>query len=52
MAMSDTSNARDVYAQSLVWDAHAGFELTSERDLETLAVWKGAGVDYLSVNVG
>jgi membrane dipeptidase len=52
MAMSDTFNVRDIYDQSLVWDAHAGFELSTERDLETLAVWKDAGVDYLSVNVG
>ena len=50
--MSDASSASEIYARSLVWDAHAGFELTCERDLETLAVWKDAGVDYLSVNVG
>ncbi len=36
----------------LVWDAHAGFELNTVADLETLAVWKAAGVDFLSVNVG
>ena len=41
-----------VYANSLVWDAHAGFELIDERDLETLSVWRDAGVNYLSVNVG
>ena len=50
--MTEVSKAHDVYARSLVWDAHAGFELTAERDLETLAVWKDVGVDYLSVNVG
>jgi membrane dipeptidase len=35
-----------------VWDAHAGFELKSVDDLATLAVWKDAGVNFLSVNVG
>ena len=44
--------ANSVYENALVWDAHAGFELTHERDLETLSVWRDAGVDYLSVNVG
>ncbi|MBM85323.1 MAG: membrane dipeptidase [Rhodospirillaceae bacterium] len=41
-----------VYRDSLVWDAHAGFELTCEADLETLYIWRNAGVDFLSVNVG
>ena len=36
----------------LIWDAHAGFELRSVKDLETLSVWKAAGVNFLSVNVG
>ncbi len=36
----------------LIWDAHAGFELRSLADLETVAAWKDAGVNFLSVNVG
>ena len=44
--------ANSIYENALVWDAHAGFELTHERDLETLSVWRDSGVDYLSVNVG
>jgi membrane dipeptidase len=36
----------------MIWDAHAGFELKSVDDLETLAVWKDSGVKFLSVNVG
>ena len=36
----------------LIWDAHAGFELQSIRDLETLLIWKNSGVNFLSVNVG
>ncbi len=35
-----------------IWDAHAGFEIRSEKDLETLSIWKNAGVDFLSVNIG
>ena len=46
------SRAQELYAESFVWDSHAGFELNDERDLETLSVWKEAGVDFLSVNVG
>lgn len=36
----------------LIWDAHAGFETRSANDLATLEIWKAAGVDFLSVNVG
>ena len=35
-----------------IWDSHAGFELKTVEDLETLSIWKEAGVDFLSVNVG
>ncbi|MBH67179.1 MAG: membrane dipeptidase [Rhodospirillaceae bacterium] len=45
-------SARQLYTDALVWDSHAGFELNSERDLETLSIWRDAGVDFLSVNVG
>ena len=44
--------SESIYSGALIWDAHAGFELTSERDMETLLVWKDAGINYLSVNVG
>jgi membrane dipeptidase len=36
----------------LIWDAHAGFELRTVNDLRTLSIWKDAGVNFLSVNVG
>ncbi|MDP6707122.1 MAG: membrane dipeptidase [Alphaproteobacteria bacterium] len=36
----------------MIWDAHAGFELRGVDDLATLAIWKAAGVDFLSINVG
>ena len=41
-----------LYADAFVWDAHAGFESRPTTDLRNLAVWKDAGVDFLSVNVG
>ena len=44
--------AVDRFSENLIWDAHAGFELKTVDDLETLAVWKAAGVNFLSVNVG
>jgi membrane dipeptidase len=36
----------------LIWDAHAGFELKTVNDLATLSIWKNAGVNFLSVDVG
>jgi membrane dipeptidase len=44
--------AEDFYSTSLVWDAHCGFESWPTTDLSCLDLWKGAGVDFLSVNVG
>ena len=44
--------SESIYSGALIWDAHAGFELTSKLDMETLSVWKDAGINYLSVNVG
>ena len=44
--------AEALYADAFVWDAHAGFESWPTTDLRNLALWKDAGVDFLSVNVG
>lgn len=44
--------ATRVFEESLVWDAHAGFETLPGMDLGRLRVWKEAGVGFLSVNVG
>ena len=41
-----------LYADAFVWDAHAGFESWPTTDLGNLAIWRDAGVDFLSVNVG
>ncbi|MFT5171961.1 MAG: membrane dipeptidase [Gammaproteobacteria bacterium] len=54
--MSDNSSfsaqALDLFDQTLVWDAHAGFETNPGMDLQRLAIWKNAGVGFLSINVG
>ena len=42
----------DRRSRILIWDAHAGFELRSADDLATLSMWRDAGVNFLSVNVG
>jgi membrane dipeptidase len=47
-----SDRARAVHADALVWDAHAGFEPDPAADLEILELWRAAGVDFLSVNVG
>jgi membrane dipeptidase len=44
--------ARKLYDDAFVWDAHAGFEAWPTTDLTQLRLWKNAGVDFLSVNVG
>ena len=55
-ASSETAGAasgpQDLYADAFVWDAHAGFESWPTTDLRNLAIWRDAGVDFLSVNVG
>jgi membrane dipeptidase len=44
--------ARRLHRDALVWDNHAGFGPDPSVDLEMLEIWRAAGVDYLSVNVG
>ena len=44
--------AAKLYAQALVWDDHSGFDPHGGADLNNLDIWRKAGVDYLSVNVG
>ena len=46
------TDAEALYASAFVWDAHAGFESRPTTDLRNLSIWKDAGVDFLSVNVG
>ncbi len=45
-------SAAAIYADALVWDAHSGFGPSPAVDLSKLAIWKDAGVGYLSIDVG
>jgi len=47
-----TTNAETLYADSLVWDAHAGVFPSADVDLNLLKDWRDNGVNYLSINVG
>lgn len=51
-SLKSGDHARRLYARTLVWDDHSGFEPLPEADLDQLERWRTAGVDYLSVNVG
>lgn len=44
--------ARALYDDALVWDTHSGFMPDPAADLENLRLWRDAGVDYLSIDVG
>ena len=50
--ISISEKARRLYAESLVWDDHSGFDPDPRVDLACLEQWKRAGINYLSVNVG
>jgi membrane dipeptidase len=51
-ASATTERAAALCADSLLCDVHAGFEYSEATDLNQMARWKDAGVDYLSVNAG
>src|SRR5262249_22042195 len=44
--------AKKLYDKALIWDDHSGFDPHGGADLKNLDIWRKAGVDYLSVNVG
>lgn len=44
--------ARKLYADALVWDTHSGFMPDPAADLDNLQIWRDAGVNYLSIDVG
>jgi membrane dipeptidase len=46
------ARAEQLYAGAIVWDDHAGFAPDPAADLSKLAIWRQAGVTYLSINVG
>jgi membrane dipeptidase len=47
----ETTPAR-LYRSSFVWDSHSGFAPDPRTDLTNLSIWHGAGVHFLSINVG
>jgi membrane dipeptidase len=50
--MLTASRARTLLETGIVWDTHAGFSPDPAADLSNLRLWRDAGVDYLSINVG
>ena len=52
MAADPDPAADALFRDAFVWDAHAGFESWPSTDLGNLRIWRDAGVDFLSVNVG
>ncbi len=48
--MSD--NKQQLYADALVWDAHAGVFPSPQVDLNLLDHWRQQGASYVSINVG
>ena len=51
-ATTASSRALELYADALIWDAHAGVFPDPKVDLSLLNDWRDNGVNYLSVNVG
>ncbi len=51
-ANTASSRALELYADALIWDAHAGVFPDPKVDLALLNDWRDNGVNYLSVNVG
>ncbi|GAA4113643.1 dipeptidase [Aminobacter aganoensis] len=50
--MTISERARKLYADALVWDTHSGFMPDPVADLNNLRIWRDAGVNYLSIDVG
>ncbi|MDR7127216.1 membrane dipeptidase [Pseudotabrizicola sp. 4114] len=52
MQGSHRQKSEELMARSLVWDAHSGFMPHPKADLNNLSIWRDAGVNYLSIDVG
>ncbi|MBT5432593.1 MAG: membrane dipeptidase [Alphaproteobacteria bacterium] len=52
MANNPHATAQRLFQENVIWDAHAGFGPDPSVDLTKLQVWKDAGVNYLSIDVG
>ncbi len=49
---ADDGEIEALISEALVWDAHAGVFPDPGNDLSLLRAWHGAGVSYVSLNVG
>lgn len=52
MTTSTTDVARNIFDSEVIWDAHSGFMPDPVADLRNLQIWRDAGVNYLSIDVG
>ena len=52
MATDLHATARQIYDDTLIWDDHSGFGPDPSVDLNKLSIWKDAGINYLSIDVG
>ncbi|RTM06205.1 MAG: peptidase M19 [Hyphomicrobiales bacterium] len=50
--MSLGDRAQSILMSEVIWDAHSGFMPDPAADLNNLRIWRDAGVDYLSIDVG
>lgn len=50
--VSISATAKAIFDSEVIWDAHSGFMPDPVADLNNLAIWRDAGVNYLSVDVG
>jgi membrane dipeptidase len=47
-----SARAAALHRASIVWDDHGGFAYGTASALASLARWRAAGIDYLSINAG
>lgn len=52
MTTSLTDIAKRIFDSEVIWDAHSGFMPDPAADLRNLKIWRDAGVNYLSIDVG
>ena len=50
--MTVSNAARAIFDTEIIWDAHSGFMPDPAADLNNLQIWRDAGIDYLSIDVG
>ncbi|WP_204268033.1 hypothetical protein, partial [Escherichia coli] len=50
--MSLDDKVQSILNSEVIWDAHSGFMPDPAADLNNLRIWRDAGIDYLSIDVG